>query len=265
MREGQIPLDAQDFFDVIYLPLEHWVKNAHGSKAYGVILPSVVFDREVDMVKRRLSVVLMDGARHLLVSNVCHGAMVEETLASLPSVPRHEVVIHGDFRLNICNGVSVEGYLQMGFEDMLMSPELTLPRMRDMAEAYGHACGAVVYGRIPLMLLEKCVIRCLSSDGGVSSPCGKAGEACVMCGQNKAVMVDRKGVKFPVLRTYPHRNVVYNSRPLSMTDRGEVLDNAHITQRHMIFSVETPAEVSAVIIATQNGMPISGEVSRMSK
>ena len=264
-NEGQIPPDAKDFFDVIYLPMEHWVKVPQGQKPYGVMIPPVVFDREVDMVMRRLSAVLCEGARHLMVGNVCHIPMVEELLARLSQVPRHEVVLHGDFRLNVCNPMSAEGFLNMGLADVLMSPELTLPRMRDMAEVYGSACGAMVYGRIPLMLLEKCAIRGLYAEGGVSSPCGKAGEACVVCSQNKAQMVDRKGVKFPILRTYPHRNVVYNSRPLSMTDRGMALDKAHIANRHMIFSVETPREVSAVLSATRDGTPLQGEVSRILK
>ena len=264
-RAEQIPSVAHTFFDVIYLPLFAWVKASESAKAYGVILPPVIFDREVDMVKRKLSAVLGEGATHLMVGNICHVSLVEEVLATLPPEVSSGVVMHGDFRLNVCNTLSASQYVGMGFTDVLMSPELTLPRMRDIIQSAPLACGAVVYGRIPLMLLEKCAIRGLYPDSGVSAPCGKAGEACAMCHQNKAEMVDRKGVKFPILRVYPHRNVIYNSRPLSMTDRGDALDSAHIGQRHMIFSVETPQEVSAVILATQNGTPLGGEVSRMGK
>jgi hypothetical protein len=41
----------------------------------------------------------------------------------------------------------------MGLEEVILSPELTLPQMRDV----GGNTSAIVYGRIPLMLLEKCV------------------------------------------------------------------------------------------------------------
>lgn len=262
---GQIPLEAHEFFDIMYLPLENWVKPLPGQKPYGVILPPVIFDREVDMVRRRLLSVISDGAIHLLVGNIAHIAMVHQILIELPQETCQKMVLHGDFRLNVCNTKSADAYVSMGLADVLLSPELTLPRMRDIIDGANINCGAVIYGRMPLMLLEKCAIRAIYPDGGVSAPCGKAGEACNICRQNKAVMVDRRGVKFPILRTYPHRNVVYNSRPLSMTDRGEVLDHAGLSRRHMIFSVETSAEVARVIDATQKGLPLLGDVSRMGK
>ncbi len=260
---SQIPPKAHEFFDILYLPLHTWIPRE--GKAYGVILPPVMFDSEVAQVKDKLTLVLSQGATHISVGNIGHLAFLKEVLTTLPDISSSDIMLHGNFRLNICNTHAAKAYLELGLDDLTLSPELTLPRIRDISAAYPMASGAVVYGRIPLMLLEKCVIRALYPDGGDHAPCGKAGEACAICHKGKAEMTDRMGISFPVLRTYPHRNIIYNSRPLSMTDRQDMLDAVGLCTRHYIFSIESSEQVEAVINATQKGQAISGEVSRMSK
>lgn len=261
MSPEQIPPAAEEFFDLIYLPLDQWTPPVEGQAPRGIILPPVIFDREADGVCRRLSAALDMGARHILVGNGGHLPLVERLL-STRGIPRHEVLLHGDFRFNVCNTAAATQLLSLGVEELLLSPELTLPRLRDICAAEPMAAGAVVYGRIPLMLLEKCAIRALYPSRK-DAPDGKAGDACAVCAKGKAAMVDRKGIVFPVLREYPHRNVVYNSLPLSMTDKWEDMDKAHVTNRHFIFSTESPAEVTAVVAAAKNGTRVSGEVRRI--
>ncbi len=263
-RVEQITDTAQRFFDVLYLSLSHWCR---GDKR-GVILPPVVFDHEAAGVLSRLTTVLADGARHILVGNVGHLSLVREAAATA-GIPMDELTIHGDFRLNVTNATTAAELVRGGMADtplvdVMLSPELTLPRMRDISDALPGQTAAIVYGRLPLMLLEKCAIRELygaKTDHRAFD--GQAGEACRLCTRDAAVMVDRMGVKFPVLRVADHRNVVLNSVPLSMTDREEDLSRAHLTDRHMLFTVETPAEVDAVIRATNEGSPIGGDVRRM--
>jgi hypothetical protein len=151
----------------------------------------------------------------------------------------------GDFRLNITNSQSVATWEGRGLEEMILSPELTLPQMRD---ARGNTA-AIVYGRIPLMLLEKCVASELTD-------C----KSCTKCG---ARMVDRKGITFPVLREWEHRSVVYNSLPTVMSDREDQLLRSGLRNWHFLFSTETPREVDAVIEAYRSGAPMSGAVRRM--
>lgn len=257
----QIPPQAKDYFDVIYLPLHAWKATKEG-EPYGVILPPVIFEREVQGICHRLSDAVTQGAKHILVTNIGQLPLLKATLS--PEALKG-LSLHGDLRLNVCNTASAQAYLAMGLDDLLLSPELTLPRIRDISAELPQAAGTVIYGRVPLMLLEKCAIRALYPDGGNNAPCGKAGVACTVCGQNKAVLVDRLGVRFPILRLYPHRNVIYNSRPLSMTDRADALDAAHLLERHMIFTVESPDEVLRVIRATKEGSPLPCEVTRIAK
>ena len=137
--------------------------------------------------------------------------------------------------------------LEQGFADALLSPELTLPQIRDI----GGDVRSVVYGRIPLMLLEKCVIREIAD--------------CKTCDQGKAELVDRRGVRFPVLRTADHRNVIYNSLPTYTADEQDRLSRYRTGGWHFIFSTERPREVDEVVRAYRDGLPVKGQVRRIGK
>jgi hypothetical protein len=50
-----------------------------------------------------------------------------------------------------------------------------------------------------------------------------------------------------------------------MSDREEELARAGLRLRHFLFSVESSAEVNAVIAAHRDGRPLKGEVRRMLK
>ncbi len=269
-RPEQIPAPAETFFDLIYLPMDTWRLAEAGQAERGVILPPVVFDREISQVKTKLTELLSRGARHFLLSNEGHLPLMREILVEMPTIDPATVVFHGDFRLNVGNHLSVAHLLKEGYADLLLSPELTHPRLRDLCGVTPRAAGTVVYGRLPLMLLEKCLITALYSTGkrvakGEPLPFGQCGEACAVCRSDKAAMVDRRGMTFPVLREYPHRNLVVNSLPLSMTDKEEVLDRLGVVQRHYIFTVEKADEVIEVIQAAERRIPLPFEVRRLPK
>ena len=70
---------------------------------------------------------------------------------------------------------------------------------------------------------------------------------------------------FPILREYPHRNLILNSLPLSMTDKPEVLAGAGIHRRHFLFTTESPEAVDTVIRCERRGLPLNapGGVKRI--
>ena len=154
-----------------------------------------------------------------------------------------------DFRFNIGNDETIAFFEDLGFESVIASAELTLPQIRDL----GGSVGAVVYGRIPLMTLEKCVIKELYGDKN----------ACKVCSEGGAEMRDRRGFVFPVVREYPHRNIVLNSLPTSMSDRQEELERARISDRHFIFTVESADEVDEVVADFKKSRAPSCKVRRI--
>ena len=227
---AQITPTAKQYFDRIFLPLQSF-----SSEANGVVLPPVIFDSERAAVAEMLADAAHRGAQYALVGNLGHIGLAADA----------GLTLIGDYRLNLCNNESVARAEELGFQTVILSPELTLPQIRDI----GGASEVIVYGRIPLMTLEKCVIREISD--------------CNACKTDTVCLRDRRGVAFPVLREWEHRNVIYNSLPTAMTDREPELRRARITARHYLFTVETPQEVDAILRADRSHTPLRGQVRRI--
>ncbi len=221
---------AKQYFDRIYLPLDKYCEAANG-----VILPAVIFDSEAEKVKDELGKASRNGAKYALVGNLGHLSIALEA----------GFVPVGDFRLNVFNGESAAELEGLGFESYILSPELTLPQIRDI----GGASSVIVYGRLPLMLLEKCAIKDFSS--------------CEECEKGRAALKDRRGVIFPVLREREHRNIIYNSLPTYMGDRKNALDRNGISDMHFIFSTERGKDVDEVISAFEKGESLEFAVRRI--
>ncbi|MBQ7173409.1 MAG: U32 family peptidase [Clostridia bacterium] len=226
----QITPAAIQFFSRRFLPLFEYNETANG-----VILPPVLFDSDLAAAKEALKAAKANGAEYALVGNLGHLSLVKEV--GLAPV--------GDFRLNCTNRESVRFLEELGVKEVILSPELTLPQARDV----GGDSALLVYGRIPLMVLEKCVSKEISD--------------CKTCQAGYTTLCDRRGVTFPVTREYEHRNVIYNSLPTSMSDKIADLDRARISSRYFLFSVETPNEVDEVIGAFEAGSPLPFPVRRI--
>ena len=267
----QITPAAVGYFSILYLPLGKEHPTHVPVEKRGVLMPPVIFDREAEAVRDSLTDALQKGIRHILVGNIGHLPLIRDTVAACGL--QDEVTLHGDLRLNVANTPAAARQLSLGLSDLILSPELTLPRMRDLSAALeeeGHpVAGAVVYGRLPLMLLEKCAIREIYRHKKPEVVCRE------VCAVNAAILKDRLGKEFPVLREdflredspkgQGHRNLVCNSLPTGMPDRMDELSRARLRHHHFIFTVESPAEVDVVITAYQNGKPLRGEVRRMLK
>ncbi len=226
----QITPTARAFFDRIYLPL-----GKETPECDGVVLPPVVFERDCKAVAEMLSKAAAKGVRYALVGNLGHIDIVKQ--AGLIPV--------GDFRFNVTNCETVCALEEMGIDSVILSPELTLPQARDIK----GDTSLIVYGRIPLMTVEKCVIREIAD--------------CDTCAKNAAILTDRRGVRFPVLREWEHRNVIYNSLPTSMSDRQDQLAKAGTMAQHFLFSTETPDEVDEVIRLWKKGEALPYPVRRI--
>ena len=243
-HEAQITPAAQRYFDVCYLPPEQLLTLPTDCLAVateqtdiGVVLPPVIMDHERERVAAQLARLADRGIRRALVGNIGHLSLVRDA----------GMTAEGDFRLNVTNSETVAVLADMGIATPVLSPELTLPRIRDIR----GAVRTIVYGRIPLMLLEKCVIREIAD--------------CKTCDAGRATLTDRRGTVFPVLRAPDHRNIIYNSVPTYMADAEDTLSHYRVGDRHFIFSTETPREVDEVIDAYEKGEAPHEAVRRINK
>lgn len=211
---GQIA--GEDFFDLVYLPLFHWEKGA----CTGVVLPSVVTDAEAPSVRARLETAAANGIKHVLIGNPGHIALADGL----------GLTLHGDFRLNVQN--SFASVYSGIFADLIVSPELNLAQIRDLRIRKS----VVVYGRIPLMLLER-----------------RAGAPSLR---------DSRGAVFPVAAEGA-RDLVLNSVPVYMADREAQLREAGIADRHFFFTDESRAQAARIVEAYSKGLPASGAIRRI--
>ena len=237
--KDQITDKAREHFDICLLPLDKFAEG--GEKFDGFVMPPVIFDSEMNRAEGLLEKAKAFEPRYAVISNLGQIELVKKHFASINMI--------ADFRFNVGNDETVAFFEELGFESVVASAELTLPQIRDL----GGSVGAIVYGRIPLMTLEKCVIKELYGDKN----------ACEVCASGGAEMIDRRGFVFPVVREYPHRNIVLNSLPTSMSDRQGELERARISDRHFIFTVESADEVNEVINDFKNHRAPSGKVRRI--
>lgn len=213
------------FFDIVYLPLGCYKKTA--DNVTGVVLPAVITDLETEETGNMLKNAYDAGARYALAGNIGHISLAR----------RYGFIIRGDFRLNIYNCFNAAVYSSL--DGVILSPELTLPQIRDIDACTGELQerkGVIVYGRLPIMLLEK--------------PVGAS------------VLRDRKNTCFPVMQS-GGRDILLNSVPVYMADKADALDRAGIDERHFMFTVEKCSEAAAVVEAYKKGSPPQGNVKRI--
>lgn len=200
---AQVP--AQKTWDLGFLPLAAFSEEAVLRGITGVVLPPVLYDDQLAAVEQALLQAKALGATHGLVGNVGHLALCQSV----------GLCIHGDFRFNVANAHSARALLPF-LVDYLVSPELALPQIRDLPEQKG----AIVYGRLPLMLLEKPLAA--------------------------SVLHDRTGAAFPV-RNAGTRSILYNSVPTDMRDRAAELSAAGVFLHHYLFTIESAAQAGAIL------------------
>ena len=96
----------------------------------------------------------------------------------------------------------------------------------------------LVYGRLPLMLTENCLIR------------NRTGEC--SCGAGPVKLIDRKGEEFRIVRDCGTcRSVVLNGKKLYLLDKREDLRRFGLWALRLQFTTENPGEIDKVLMDYQ--------------
>ena len=214
----------EDDFDITFVPL--FSRDDALSSSRGVYLPPVIKDSEMEEVRHQLEKAKKLGALYTLVGNISQISLSKEL----------DLIPYGDFRLNVTNSHTRDALVDLGVSHIILSPELTLPKARDIGGS------VIVYGRVPLMLTERCFI--------------KESFGCSKCGASS--LTDRRGEKFPIIREYNHRNLILNSRLTYMGDKRDELRSAGLGGHHFIFSVESSGDISGAIDAFKRSASLGG-------
>ncbi len=213
---------------ILYVPADELVKDKEPLMPFledpditvAVRLPRVILDSEKKKVTEFLRAASELGIREALIGNIGHLQYVK----SLGFVPR------GDFGLNIFNSQALRTLRDLGFSSATLSFELRLEAIRDLSKSIDTEL--IVYGRLPLMLTENCIIK---SSSGVC--------AC----DNFSGLKDRQGAAFPVVPEFNCRNVVLNSKKLFLADKRRETAALGLWAERLMFTTENAQECVAVM------------------
>ena len=208
--------------EYIYIPLEVLYKNPgcqdifveNGSVPVAV-LPRVITDDQVGEIADMLKNVYEQGVREALVGNIGHVLLARKL----------GFTVRGDFGLNTFNSYTNEVLHDVGMESVTASFELRMAQIRDMKKPVNTEM--IVYGRLPCMVTEQCIIK---------NSAGRC--ACQTPGQ----MADRMGSVFPVVREFGCRNVIYNAHKLFLGDKREDYLKTGVWGVRLMFTTEAPHE-----------------------
>ncbi|MEG2119004.1 MAG: DUF3656 domain-containing protein, partial [Pseudoflavonifractor sp.] len=204
---------------MIYVPLEELATHpqlaAAGQQRLAVSLPRIAWDREMPAIAEQLKAVRAMGITDALVGN----------LSMIPAAKAAGFTLRGDFGLEVYNSQALKELKRMGLLSATLSFELKLAQIRDISKPMDTEI--LVYGRLPLMITESCVVK------NRSGQCG--------C-QNSNVLTDRKGAQFPVVKAPGCRNEILNSQKLFLADKAEEYARVGLWGVRLSFTTENPRE-----------------------
>ena len=219
----------------LYVPLHlieegegRWLRRIPEQTELSVVLPRVIRDAEIPRLRRRLDLAYSLGVRHALCGNLGHIELARS----------RGFTVSGDFGLNLFNSRALHMSKRLGLESTALSFELSLPQIRDLSKPLPTEL--LIYGRLPLMLTENCVIK------------NRTGQCACASGQTK--LVDRRGMEFRVLRDQDScRSVIYNGKKLWLLDKQAELRQLGLWALRLQFTTENPLEVDTVLSALRGG------------
>lgn len=213
------------------LDLDRWAEMTH----ICAVLPRI-FRTEDQAALRAL---LQQHREHL-------SAVAIGNLGHLPIAESLGLPLWGDLGLNLFNSESLLFWKELGLEAAAVSMELRWQQLRDLRKVL--PCEAVVYGRLPLMIMENCVIRNELGCRDAGRDYADRSAAC-RCGQDND-LIDRTGARFPLVGQWGHRCEIENSRVLFLADKPE-WRQLGLTRARLRFTTESPEECVRVLRAYQ--------------
>ncbi len=159
-------------------------------------------------------------------------SFMDVAVSNIGQVEKYGENAYGQHNLNVYNTLALEEYKKFGLKSVVLSPELNINHIKQIT--VDIATEIIVYGRLPVMNTENCV---LMAEYG-KCQC-KSGEY--------YFLKDRISKKFPVFTNkYNCTNTIYNSAPICMSDKLEELYNTNVTAFRFIFTTETTDEINHI-------------------
>lgn len=193
-------------------PLRPFIDN--GARPVAV-MPRVITDDQSREVYAALEKLFDYGVNEALTGNLGHVFIARQA----------GMKVRGDFGLNAFNSYTLRVLQDAGFISATASFELRLAQTKAMAKPVDTEL--IIYGRLPLMVSDQCIIRQSAGRCNCQTP-----------GQ----LSDRMGSVFPVVKEFGCRNVIYNAHKLYLADKRDDLYALGLWGLRMLFTTESPRE-----------------------
>ncbi len=220
-------------YKLFYIPLHLLINNQEhfiDFKDKTVVVPPAIIGASVEKkLFSQIEMLLQNGFYGVSANNI---ALVER-------FKNYRLI--GGFRLNIFNSFALDFYKSYGMEVAEISPELNLRQIEKLTKTM--PVQAMVYGRLPLMVAENCVIK-----NGSKCPC-----------DGKNIIIDRLGMEFPVIKDGNIcRSVILNCKKTFMAFDMDRIKKSQISYYRVYFTDESVDEcerISKVFMENLNYRP----------
>lgn len=208
--------------DYIYFPAMELAENFEPLRPFidngarpVAVMPRVITDDQSREVYAALEKLFDYGVNEALTGNLGHVFIARQA----------GMKVRGDFGLNAFNSYTLRVLQDAGFISATASFELRLAQIKAMAKPIDTEL--IIYGRLPLMVSDQCIIRQSAGRCNCQTP-----------GQ----LSDRMGSVFPVVKEFGCRNVIYNAHKLYLADKRDDLYALGLWGLRMLFTTESPRE-----------------------
>ena len=215
----------------IYIPLEILSETPEAAKPFvdagcgvAAVLPRVITDTEMADVVAMLQKVRSAGFSEALVGNLGHIALARGA----------GFAVRGDFGLNAFNAQTLQVLADAGLLSATASFELRIAQIRDLVKCLDTEM--ILYGRLPCMVSDQCIISRATGAHSCQTP---------------AMLSDRMGSVFPVVREFGCRNVILNAHKLFLADKLEDVLGCGLWAGRLLFTTESARECVMVTKAYQ--------------
>ncbi len=212
---------------LLYLPADEGAAHpdvVRAAQQAGVpvaaLLPQICWDRELDTLDKDL-----DALKELGVTQALAG-----TLGMVRHALDRGMEVRGDYGLGVYNSQTIKELRHMGLKSVTASFEMRLSQIRDLSKALDLEL--IAYGRLPLMVTENCIVHNHSGEHNCGDP---------------ALLTDRRGTRFPVVKAFGCRNEILNAKTLFLADKLGDVQHLGLRTMRVRFTTETPQECVQIL------------------
>lgn len=212
--------------DLLYVPAEILAAGEPAIEPFrdrgteiAAVLPRVITQAEEPVLRELLAALRDQGVGQVLAGN----------LGFLAAVREAGMGFRGDFGLNVANSWALKFLSRAGFLSVTASFELEARQIRAMAKSVPTEM--IIYGRMPVMVADHCLIRASAGRCACATP---------------SSIADPFGSVYPVEKEFGCRNVIYDGRKIFLADRPELYADGGLWGMRLLFTTENPRECVSV-------------------